>query len=332
MRQVIRALFVLVGFVLLGIALFHAVRLGFEWDERAPGPNLRDIGVVLVGLAGLVGLWWTDRALARAAENRRLQRLARGFDGQRLVARLRLDYFVLFVVLIGAMAAVPLWVLPDLLRHFEARPAIAALCGGLVALMLGGVFLPYLRRRGPALILDADGVDHVLYGRIPWAQVDGLFLRELTPPSGPTQFRLLLGVADPRAWAAREPALSRWMRAGGPDGPRSGVLSIPLNLLDVEPEIVHLAATTLRDRVAPPRMKHWAPGMDPGFVAAARDHDARMARLEDLLRQLEQANARTDASAAAQVARLELEVDAAMKDLEAAHHAMMDLDPLAPKR
>jgi hypothetical protein len=333
MRQVIRALFVVAGFVLLGIALFHAVRLGFEGDERALGASVRDAVVVVACLAGLVAMWWADRALARAAENRKLLRLARGFEADRLVARVGWGWRLVLPLLVAAMAAVPLALAPGLFVHFELKPALAALAGAFAALLLAAIFLPYLWRRGPALVLDAEAATHILYGRIPWAQVHGIRLRELDMGKGTKQITLVLGVDDIRPWVANLPAPHRWLGMDRRDR-QLRALSIPLNLLDVDPDLVHLAATTLRDRVSPPRLAHWAPGLDPAFVAASGWLDANHARIEALMGRMEQAEALTKtgstgerALAQAELERLVAEMEAAMKETSAAVDALVARRP-----
>jgi hypothetical protein len=319
MRLLIRAAFIVIGGVLFGIALFHAIRLGRAWDARAAAANVHDVLVVLASLAGLAAMGWADRALARAAETRRLLRLARGFEGERLVARVKASWALGLPLLMLALAAVPVLVVPFLFLDFDAGLALAAIGCLLVAVLLACAYLPYVWRRGPALVLDGEGIRHLMYGRIPWTAVHGIHLRVLDMGRGGKQHSLAIGVDDAQPWRDNLPAAHRWVGVGKRDAAQPGLLTIALDPLDVEPDVIHLAATTLRDRVAPPRMRHWAPGLPRDFVDAARRSDVQMARMEALVQQLEQAQARGGAAAPAEVARLEAAIEAAMTDLEAAH-------------
>lgn len=165
------------------------------------------------------------------------------------------------------------------------------------ASLLFGTFGAYevmrqLLRAGPMLTLDRDGIDHAMYGRIPWREVLGIHLEQVETRYT-TLSTLHLGVERPYRFVHRAPLLLRLIkRAWKRQQPDYGGLSIGLNSVSPDPELIHRIAMEFRDGVHPARMLHWHPRMS----------DAQLAPLLKLKALNEEMNAAGHAATEAQVA------------------------------
>jgi hypothetical protein len=137
----------------------------------------------------------------------------------------------------------------------------------LLFLFLGWELLGRALRPGPMLRIDARGIEHALYGRIPWSEVVGLQLQSIRIRYS-TQYTLFLGVRRPLRYLREAPPLTRWLQGMRLRGdPAYGALPIGLNVLGKEPQLIHDAALALQRASGAPLLEHWHQHMDPREVA-----------------------------------------------------------------
>lgn len=128
-------------------------------------------------------------------------------------------------------------------------------------------------RPGPMLVLDARGIQHAMYGLMPWGEVIGLALRR-RHVNGTTIGILHVGVRRPDRYLINASLLKRWSkRKLLRETPRFGALEIPLNPLNKSAELIHETAQALRTRVSPPALTFWYPEMEPAQVETILDMD-----------------------------------------------------------
>jgi hypothetical protein len=117
------------------------------------------------------------------------------------------------------------------------------------------------------LRMDASGIEHALYGPIPWTEVVGLQLHEMQVRYS-TQYTLLLGVREPLRYLRNAPPLTRCLQARRlRDNPAYGALPIGLNVLGKDPKLVYDAALALRRANGAPLLQHWHQRMDAREVS-----------------------------------------------------------------
>ena len=151
----------------------------------------------------------------------------------------------------------------------KGNPGMTALSAALVLLFLvfGGEIVRQLLRPGPMLRMDARGIEHALYGRIPWNEVIGLQLQSVRIRYS-TQYTLFLGVCEPLRYLRNAPPLTRWLQGRRlRDNPAYGALPIGLNILGKDPKLVYDSALALRRANAAPMLEHWHQRMDAREVA-----------------------------------------------------------------
>jgi hypothetical protein len=119
----------------------------------------------------------------------------------------------------------------------------------------------------PTLVIDREGLDHVLYGRIPWDRIVGM--KQLVTQAGKPPQRavrsLVLGVTRPGDFLAAQPdpfGLATGSRAA------IGDISIPLDGYNRTPGQIEAAARAWRDTVDPPLAASWQPGMSEEHALA----------------------------------------------------------------
>lgn len=200
---------------------------------------------VIGGMCAVAGSVWLFRH-AGIAETRHLRDVSsRALRDGRLSARARLFAPMLAVLVFAGMLAV------GALLGLEKRDwlvmALAAACAVLLLLVVFDLLRQVLRP-GPMLTLDAAGVEHGAYGRIPWPQV--LSLRHEERRVRATAIHVLhLKVRDPVRYLDRAPLFFRlgkrdWRRSP----PAAGELPIALNVLDCPPRAVVETAMRLHAR------------------------------------------------------------------------------------
>ena len=149
------------------------------------------------------------------------------------------------------------------------RPGLGLVSGAFVLLFLflGWEMLRQALRPGPMLRVDARGIEHALYGRIPWSEVVGLQLHSVRIRYS-TQYTLFLGVRRPLRFLREAPPLTRWLQGMRLRGdPAYGALPIGLNVLGKDPQLIHQAALALQRASGAPLLEHWHQRMDPREVA-----------------------------------------------------------------
>ena len=144
-----------------------------------------------------------------------------------------------------------------------------AICSGCWSVWLALAIRPVGR---PTLELDARGLRHSVAGEIDWQDVVGIALGS---PAGGGAGQRYLHVGARSRGAIRQRGLAKWL------APMREQLRIGLSWLDQPQARVLAAALELRDRVDPPRLKSWVPGMG---IAAAQAVQAAQGQLEALER------------------------------------------------
>ena len=151
----------------------------------------------------------------------------------------------------------------------KGNPAMALFATVLLilSLSLGWGFLRQLWRPGPLLKLDSQGLDHAMYGLIPWAEVIGLQLRTIKVRYS-TIHTLFLGVRNPYNYFRRAPWLNRWMCEQRSNRYTTfGPLHVPLNALGKDAELIYQAALSLREKQDAPFLPDWHPEMGEKEIA-----------------------------------------------------------------
>jgi hypothetical protein len=152
----------------------------------------------------------------------------------------------------------------------------------------------------PTLVLDGEGIHHVLFGSVGWRDIVGFSLIAMR---GRTESVPILAIG--LAPGVRTRGAVPWSVARGP------TLRISLLGLTEAPASILAMAEVLRDRVSPPRLQNWFPGMSPASMAAQLESQRLLAGIERLA-----ANAgRQDAGHEAELGRMADELDANAAEL-----------------
>jgi hypothetical protein len=251
----------------LVVTVFGALRFLLEIGVSPTRYVVQDVAVTAAGLMGLAFSWKFSRRLA--ARKQAADASLDGFNGRRFEAKARVWLQALSLLMLLALSA-------GLVALLIQKPDW--MIGALTALMiLVTLFMCtaslWMFRGGPTLAMDLRGLEHALYGLIPWDRVHGLFLKEMKLRHY-TVRTLVLGVADPERYRERLPGIQRWLqKTFKPFAARNDVLEIPLNGLDQPASRIHAAAMVLRQKVQPPVIAHWYPGMPKADIDFARDMD-----------------------------------------------------------
>jgi len=233
---------------------------------------------VIGGTCVVVGAVWLFRH-AGIAETRRLCEVtSRAVRHGRLSAPARLFAPMLAALVFAGMLTV------GALLGLEKRDwlvmALSAVCTVLLLLVVFDLLRQVLRP-GPMLTLDAAGIEHGAYGRIPWSEV--LSLRHEERRIRATSMHVLhLKVRDPVRYLDRAPLFFRLGKRGWRRSPpATGELPVALNVLDCPPRAVVDAAMRLHARarahtVVASTLAQLAPGA--GKAPAARQPSAEEIR------------------------------------------------------
>ncbi|HBK47112.1 MAG TPA: hypothetical protein DDZ67_11910 [Xanthomonadaceae bacterium] len=289
----------------------------------APLPSRR-IGALWAGTLGSalvlgIAIWSyrrLERQRQRVLERRRQAHLQATRHDRAFRARGRL--------------ALPLLLIPIVaLFGFGSRAAVATGHWGVAALLLATTLLVLwlawqllwqLLRPGPLLCMDATGIDHALYGPIPWRDVIGIQLQSTQTRYGQSHV-LMLGVRGAARYLRNAPLLPRWLHGRKLRGPEAvGALPIPLGLLAEDPELVHQSARTLRERVGAPFVPYWHPRMDDKDIDVALRMQAMNHELERMTERMRSAPAD---SGTEQAIEFEAEANQHIQRHLAQHDALM---------
>lgn len=171
----------------------------------------------------------------------------------------------------------------------KGNPGMAFAASVLLALSLclGWGFVRQLWRPGPLLKLDSRGLDHAMYGLIPWADVIGLELRTIRVRYTTTH-TLFLGVRNPYGYFRRAPWLTRWMCEQRSNRYTTfGPLHIPLNALGKDAQLIYQAARSLREQQDAPFIPHWHPEMGEKEVATWLELNGMHREMRNIATELE---------------------------------------------
>ena len=164
--------------------------------------------------------------------------------------------------------------IPASLMRNETIMAMAAFFLLLLFLSLGWGLFRQLWRPGPLLKIDSHGLDHAMYGPIPWVDVIGLDLR-ITQIRWFTIHTLWIGVRNPHRYFRHAPWLVRWMCAQRSNRYSTfGPISIPLNELSKDASLIYRSAHSLRLKNAAPFLPSWRLEMKEKEVATHLDVSA----------------------------------------------------------
>lgn len=276
---------------LAGLSLLVAAFGGFRFLIEAGQSPLRymvqDAAVFAAGALGLFLCWRVGRKLKEGHDA--AQEAARRFDGDVLEASMQPVKMVLALLVFLGMAGVS-WLI--YLDKGDWRLAAGAIVMAAFCALLVPFAWVQLRHRGPTLRMDARGLDHALYGWVPWSDVHGIYL-DIKTIRHVKVMRLVLGVSNPARYRSRMPWIARLLseQLRTPRG-RYGTLVLALQSMDVDPLRIVSAAEVLRDRASPPRLRYWTPWMDQesismGLELAYLESDPEDLSPEEKLRRLE---------------------------------------------
>lgn len=234
-----RALALVAVAVFGGMALIQAVVL-----YASAGSNGRWEWLV-AGVCVTAGAIWLYRhagnAQAQAVRDQTDDALGRG----RLVASGRLFAPLLVLVVIGGMLVTSVFLVIQ-----KQQWVHAALIAVVAVILIVSAFdlLRQALRPGPMLTLDAVGIEHGAYGRIPWSDVLSIW-HQRTRVRASTIHVLQVKVRDPVRYLDGAPLFFRWgKRDWRKSPPATGELQIPLNVLDRPAETIAAVAQALHVR------------------------------------------------------------------------------------
>lgn len=263
------------GFCLLLFSLPYAMRAMEGPAHRLPpGLGLKWLSCALLLALSIYGYVALGRLL-RERERADLEAVGRL---SRFEADGRPVFHGLLSLALAALMAFGAWAGAN-----DGRWWLAGICAAVLVFLVvaAGAWVRQLRRPGPLLAMDGRGLEHAMFGVIPWSDVIGLSLREVQTRYVKVS-TLQLGVRMPHRFLAQAPWMLRWSKRDWPrTRPEYGTLEIPLNALDRKPQLVHEAALALRRKVAEPLLAHWHPAMGPQQVATFIDMQRLDAELAD---------------------------------------------------
>ena len=255
----------LVVAVAAGIGVLINTLPWLDWRQDGtpmpPGTETRWVLFALgLGAALLARYWIGQMQQARNADE--LESLK---DGRTFEAQGGLGSFVWN----GSLAAVFVVSTWAAARQGEWGTAAMAFVPLLLFVLLVGQTTRQLLRPGPMLQMDEQGIYHALYGLIPWEDVVGIHLETFKMRYAPRQYLLHLGVRGAPRYMRNAPPLTRWLQGGRLRSTYGvGPLTIPLNPLSKDPELIHQSALALRTQHDAPFLKYWTPDMDAQEVGA----------------------------------------------------------------
>lgn len=151
---------------------------------------------------------------------------------------------------------------PDLDLRYQRAGGVLML---LLTIYCGWVVIGSEPDDTPMLGMDAGGLDHAWFGRVPWHEVHGIaLLHEEVVIHRHTQRvpLMVLGVARPDRYVQRGSVAVRLAQEQPfATGAAFGELRIPLAPLDERPARVVRIASSLRQKVEPPVLPGWRAGM-----------------------------------------------------------------------
>lgn len=246
------------------VGLLVYTRHWLDWRrDGTPMPSGTEAGwLVCAALMGAA--WWLLHGLRGLQRTQDAEQLQAVRKGQVFEASSGIGWGLIsppLIVLFGYAT----WALA---KKGDWAPASATLVMLLVALLTSWHLLRQVLRPGPMLRMDAQVIDHALYGPIPWRDVVGMHLQIVTTRYK-THHTLLLGVRHASRYMRNAPPLLRWRHARRPRHPEDvGVLSLTLDVLGRDPALIHEAARSFRDRVDAPFLSFWDPRMSAADAAA----------------------------------------------------------------
>lgn len=271
---------VLLGILLVPVGIAGIIRFSLEFGISPARYIVEDAGVAMLGILGSIACFarLRKRLAARAAQAQAAvvaeERPLPSFEGEGLMAQQRASSAALGIALVLILLASGL-LATSIAVVDPKRGGILILLGPFMLLAgLWAVWALMRMRRRPTLRLDRFGLDHAVQGRVRWNDVIGMKLIKQQSRNAHYQ-SLSLGLA--RKSAVERTGLARYLLGG-----RNDVLKIPVNGLDQAPERIHAAALSLRDRVDPPRVHGWFPGMRPEELESLRIQESTLAELERL--------------------------------------------------
>lgn len=224
--------------------LFITVLLA-EWVLDGSPLPARHVIQWLLWLLATASLWLLWLCLGRWLQARDAalrQALARG---EGLQASARLGAFVLFA---GMLALLLAFAIHELSRGLPGVGLASLALSALLAVPLWQL-LWQVARPGPILRMDHQGINHALFGPIPWASVTGIDLESRRHRYGQTH-HLCLYVRHPKRFIQYAPLPTRWwlQRSLRRAGTVMGTLRLPLDIVDADPQLVLQAAQHCHDR------------------------------------------------------------------------------------
>jgi len=285
------------------------------------------IGVILLGTSPVRGLpflipglalgglaFWLDRGRVQAEKDRLQATIRAAETAGRFEANIRQRELLLVSGFLVAMSLICIYAGAD-------KQEYGVVLGGIgMALLFGYIGWHALRlsmEPGPAFSLDMRGLRHVQYGAMPWQDVAGIALKQVTV-KGRTISSLLVGVRQPHRFVGQLPLFARWRYRGWrPGQPATGEIEISLNNLDQPPEAILAAAQAMLKRHNPDASPLWHAGM------SARDLDT-VTRLEQINREMAALQDASGPAAEAALAALSSRMEALAPDMQRLTQDMHD--------
>jgi hypothetical protein len=269
--------------VLAIVAGFAILVLSLKWQD-AYRAGVRGFGstqaylatwTAILGVTLLARRWLGQ--LQRAHDREELEAVRGGHAFEASGSPWMLGLFGLLLLLFG------FGVYGGIARHDPGMALVSAALA-LLFLFLGSELARQALRPGPMLRMDARGIEPALYGPIPWNEVIGLQLQSVRIRYS-TQHTLFLGVRKPLRYLRNAPPLTRWLQGMRlRNDPAYGALSIGLNILGKDPQLVYDSALALRRANDAPMLEHWHQRMDANEV----DTWLRRQELSDGMRRLQE--------------------------------------------
>ena len=257
------AVFAFIGFY------FGFLRFLQEKDSGNVGYIVQDLVFIL---CGLIGVFACGRALVRMRKEKAVLIAAQPLP-EVISAGLSVKSKIIAAILmfLTGACAYATFIYPP---AFKATSILV----GMTMLLGFGTYTYWIQydRDGETLRLDKAGIKHIWYGRIPWAQVFGIYLQTMHV-RGMAIHVLHLGVYDWKKYRMNMPRLMRLT-----SGSRTS-LHMPLQPLNVDAVTIERLAVNLRSFYQPPMAHGWHYSMTESEFKAFSEEQERFQTLNQKL-------------------------------------------------
>ncbi|MEO8000913.1 MAG: hypothetical protein ABI644_03480 [Arenimonas sp.] len=271
------------GFQLLGLACLFAAFYGLLLFVNELRGSASPVKLISFGLLMPAGI------LAVIACNKKAKQITMDHENQLSASVLRSHRFEANIkhwkILLLMMILLPILLLFPYIVLMSKSVSIGSILLALFCLLLAAgmlnLLLSYFRSGKSTLVIDNTGVDFVWFGRIPWDQIQGIFLQEIRTRYS-KQYLLMLYVTKPCRYMDGLPLMRKIFITKKYRNAVTGAVGIPLNLFDQPANVIHKAALHFQGKTNLPLISLWNPLMSSERIAFQRESDATLAKMVEI--------------------------------------------------